>query len=165
MRSQRDVYEHAIETERAELIEFPEEEEEELALIYEAKGLPREDAQRIARHIMQRPQVALDTMAREELGLDPDELGSPWGAAISSFLAFTAGAVVPIAPYIFSEGMLSFQLSIALSALALLIVGGALSFFTGKNSLWGALRMLFAGGIAAGVTYTVGRLIGVSVAG
>jgi VIT1/CCC1 family predicted Fe2+/Mn2+ transporter len=80
-------------------------------------------------------------------------------------VAFTAGAVVPIAPYIFSEGMLSFQLSIALSALALLIVGGALSFFTGKNSLWGALRMLFAGGIAAGVTYTVGRLIGVSVAG
>lgn len=165
MRSQRDLYEHQIQIERQEILEFPEEEEEELALIYEAKGLPREDAERIAKYIMARPSIALETMAREELGLDPEELGSPWGAAGSSFVAFVAGAIVPILPYIFDAGTLALGLSVGLSALALIFVGGSLSLFTGKNIVWGALRMLFAGGIAAGVTFVVGKLIGVSVAG
>lgn len=165
VRSQRDVYENQIAIEEEELREFPEDEEEELALIYQAKGLPREDAVRIAKHIMTNPQMALDTMAREELGLDPDELGSPWGAAISSFTAFVGGAIVPIAPYLLNAGGLAFVLSAVLSGVALVLVGGALSAISGKNVLWGATRMLLAGGVAAAVTFGIGRLIGISIAG
>lgn len=165
MRSQRDVYEYQIQIERAELEESPEEEQEELVLIYQAKGLEREDAERIAEHIMQRPDVALDTMVREELGLDPDELGSPWGAAASSFFAFIAGAIVPIISYIVFSDMLAFVLSGVLSALALIVVGGALGAISGRSVMWAAMRMLLVGGAAAAVTYGIGKMIGISVAG
>ena len=114
---------------------------------------------------MQRPEVALETMTREELGLNPDELGSPWGAAASSFLAFVLGAVVPILPYIFDAGEMAFILSAALSGVALVVVGGALALVTGKNAAWSAMRMLAFGGAAAAVTYGIGRLIGVSILG
>ncbi len=164
MRSQRDVYEYKISVERAELEEWPEEEEEELALIYQAKGLSQEEAERLAKQIMEIPQVALETMAREELGLDPNELGSPWGAAISSFIAFVAGAIVPILPYLFNAGELAFVLSAALSAGALVLVGGALALMTNRSVAWGALRMLAAGSAAASVTFGIGHLIGVSIA-
>lgn len=165
MRSQRDVYEHQIQMEAVELKEWPEEREEELVLIYQAKGLGEEEAQSIAKHIMARPQVALETMAREELGLDPSQLGSPWGAAISSLVAFVAGALVPIFPYVLGLGDLAFGLSAGLSACALVLVGGALAFTTGRNVAWGGLRMFLAGGAAAAVTFGIGRLIGVSVIG
>ena len=165
MRSQRDLYEHQLRLEEVELREWPEEEEEELALIYQAKGLTREESESIAKSIMARPQVALETMAREELGLDPSQLGWPWGAAISSFIAFVLGAVVPILPYIFDAGELAFILSAALSAGALVGVGGLLAGLTGKSAAWGAIRMLLAGGAAAAVTFGVGHLIGVSVVG
>ena len=163
MRSQRDVYEFKISVEQAELDEWPEEEEEELALIYRAKGLSQEDAEHLAKRIMESPQVALETMAREELGLDPNELGSPWGAAISSFIAFVVGAIFPILPYLFDAGELTFVLSAALSAGALVLVGGALAVMTRKNAVWGALRMLIAGSVAAAVTFGIGSLIGVSI--
>lgn len=165
MRSQRDVYEHQIGMEKIELEEWPEEEEEELVLIYQAKGFARGDAEDIAKHIMARPQVALETMAREELGLDPMQLGSPWGAAISSFIAFVSGALVPIFPYIVNAGDLAFGLSAGLSAGALVLVGGTLAATTSRSVRWGALRMLLAGGAAAAVTYGIGHLIGVSVIG
>jgi VIT1/CCC1 family predicted Fe2+/Mn2+ transporter len=165
MRAQRDVYEHQIGIERAEIEEVPEEEEEELALIYRAKGLSREEAGYLAKRIISNPDVALDTLAREELGLDPSQLGSPWGAAFSSFTAFAAGALVPVLPYMVGAGTMAFTLSIGLSAGALALVGGALSFLTGRSPLRGSARMLLAGGLAAGVTYTVGRLIGITVAG
>jgi len=165
MRSQRDIYEHQIRLESVEISEWPEEEEEELALIYRAKGLSPEEAQRIAKQIMANPNVALETMAREELGLDPNALGSPWGAAFSSFVAFVAGAIVPILPYIFDAKDLSFMLSAALSAGALLVVGGLLAAISAKRVSWGAIRMLIAGGVAAAVTFGIGNLIGVSVAG
>jgi VIT1/CCC1 family predicted Fe2+/Mn2+ transporter len=165
VRSQRDVYEYQITIEKAELQEFPEEEEDELALIYEAKGIAPEDARSIAKQIMENPNAALDTMAREELGLDPEELGSPWGAATSSFAAFVAGAIIPILPYIFDAGTLTFILSTVLSSGALLLVGGMLSTLSAKNPLWGAFRMLLAGGAAAAVTFGIGHLIGVSIAG
>ena len=163
MRSQRDIYERQIEVEEAELREWPEEEEEELVLIYEAKGLPREQAESVAKQIMASPEVALETMAREELGLDPAQLGSPWGAAISSFVAFVAGAVVPILPYIFDAGTKAFMLSGVSGAVALLAVGWALAKVSGKSTTWGALRMILAGGAAAAVTFGVGRWIGVSI--
>ena len=163
MRSQRDLDEYRIRMEEAELAEWPEEEEEEMVLIYQAKGFSLEDAQGIAKQIMARPQVALETMAREELGLDPSQLGSPWGAAISSFIAFIAGAIVPILPYIFGAGDLALSLSAALSAAALVLVGGTLAALTGRSASWGALRMLLAGGAAAAVTFGIGSLIGVTV--
>ena len=166
MRSQRDLNEQSLAMEEAELRDWPEEEEEELALIYRAKGLPRDESERIAKQIMARPDVALETMAREELGLDPSKLGgSPWRAAASSFMAFLAGASVPILPYVFGSGDAAFALSGIMGAAALLGVGGLLSGLTGKSVRWGALRMLLAGGAAASVTYGVGSLIGVTIVG
>jgi VIT1/CCC1 family predicted Fe2+/Mn2+ transporter len=163
--AQREVFERQIALEREELAMSPEQEREELSLLYQAKGIPSEEADLIAGRLMADPAAALDTMVREELGLDPDELGSPWGAAISSFLAFGAGAVLPVLPYIFAEGTLAFVLSIVLSGLGLFVVGGAITLFTGRNPLFGGLRMLGIGAIAAAITYVVGRLIGVGVAG
>jgi VIT1/CCC1 family predicted Fe2+/Mn2+ transporter/rubrerythrin len=164
MRSQRDIYEHEIQKERIELQLWPEEEEEELVLIYQAKGLSEEDSRRVAKQVMADPVVALDTMAREELGLDPSQLGSPWRASLSSFTAFVSGALVPILPYIFDAGNLAFSLSAVLSAGALVGVGGLIAIMSGRNAAWGALRMLLAGGAAAAVTFGIGRLIGVSIA-
>ena len=159
MRSQRDLYEYQIEVEAAELEEWPEEEEQELVLIYRAKGLSQEESETVAKRIMSRSAIALETMAREELGLDPSQLGSPWGAALSSFIAFVSGAIVPIFPYLIDAGDLSFILSGVLSAAALVIVGGALAALTSKSALWGATRMLLAGGAAAAVTCGIGNLI------
>ncbi|MBI2856094.1 MAG: VIT1/CCC1 transporter family protein [Chloroflexi bacterium] len=163
MRSQRDVYEHQISRERAEIEQWPKEEEEELVLLYRAKGLSQEEAQRLAKSVMANPEVALDTMVREELGLDPSKLGSPWGASLSSFAAFVAGAIVPIMPYILGSGTLAFFLGGILSGGALLAVGGTLAWLTDRSIRWGALRMFFAGSAAAAVTFGVGRLIGVSL--
>ncbi|MFL2784570.1 MAG: VIT1/CCC1 transporter family protein, partial [Dehalococcoidia bacterium] len=145
MKSQRDVYEHQISSEREELEMWPEEEEEELVLIYRAKGIPENEARKIAANIIKKPEVALDTMAREELGLDPEALGSPVSAALSSFIAFSMGAVVPLIPLIFSLGTKSIILSALVSAFALIIVGGCLSIASGKNFISGSLRMLIAG--------------------
>ena len=163
VRSQRDVYEYEIRKEELELTEFPDEEKEELALIYQAKGLSEEEAQHVAEHVMADPKVALDTMAREELGLDPDQLGAPWTASLSSFAAFVAGAFVPIFAYVINAGDLAFFLSAGLSAAALATVGAAIGLMSGRNAAWSGLRMLLAGGAAAAVTYGVGSLIGVSL--
>jgi VIT1/CCC1 family predicted Fe2+/Mn2+ transporter len=165
MRSQREIYENEIRKERAELEEWPEEEEEELQLIYQAKGLSPEESSQVAKWLMADPEVVLDTMAREELGLDPSQLGSPWRASSSSFVAFVVGASFPIAPYIFDAGALAFSLSAFLSGAALVTVGGLLALVSGRNVAWGALRMLLAGGAAAAVTFGVGRFIGVSLLG
>ncbi len=161
MRSQRDIYEFELAKERIELIEWPEEELEELELIYQAKGLSAEEASTVAQRVMADPEVALDTMAREELGLDPSELGSPRGAAFASFLAFVGGALVPIAPHVLQAGDLAFLLSAGLSAAALLIVGSTLASMSGRTVWWGGLRMLLAGGAAATVTYGIGSLVGI----
>lgn len=163
VRSQRELYEHEIEKEKKELEASPEEEARELALIYRAKGLPREEAERLGRAIVQNPESALDTLAREELGLDPADLGSPWGAAGSSFAAFVAGALVPLFPFFFLKGGPGLLLSTVLSGLALLAVGALLAFFSGRSPLRGALRMLLIGGGVAAVTNVVGRLVGASL--
>ncbi|MCC6175521.1 MAG: VIT1/CCC1 transporter family protein [Chloroflexi bacterium] len=165
IQSQREMFERQIALERDELEENPEEERAELALIYQAKGLPAPDAERLARTLMHDKRVALDTLAREELGLDPDELGSPWGAAISSFAAFSLGAIVPVVPYLLVSGFLAFFISVILSAIALFLVGAGVSLVTGRGLLYSAVRMVLIGGLAAIVTYLVGKVIGVSVAG
>ena len=163
VRSQKDIYEHQIDIERAELEEWPEEEEEELVLIYRAKGIEESQAKVIASALMADPNRALDTMAREELGLNPQDLGSPWSAAISSLLAFALGALIPIIPILFSSGNISIILSAIFSSLVLFIVGGIVSVASGKNIFVGATRMLLAGTLAATVTYGVGYLLGISI--
>ena len=165
MRSQRDVFEHQIELERIELEQWPEEEQAELVLLYQAKGLGRAQATAVAARIMENPEAALDTLAREELGLDPAGLGSPWRASGSSFLAFVAGAAVPVAPYVLDAGRLAFGLSAALSATALLVVGGLLAVLSGRGVARGALRMLLVGSAAAAVTFAIGSLIGGALLG
>jgi VIT1/CCC1 family predicted Fe2+/Mn2+ transporter len=163
--SQREMFERQIALERDELEDNPEEEERELALIYRAKGLPEAEATRLAAALMRDRDVALDTLSREELGLDPSELGSPWRAAISSFASFAVGAVIPVVAYLFVAGFAAFLVSVTLSAVALFAVGAGVSLVTGRGVLYSGLRMVLIGGAAAAVTYLVGKLIGVSVAG
>jgi len=164
MQSQREVFERQIELEREELRVMPEEEERELARLYRRKGIPDADARRLAHHLMEDPEMALDTKVREELGLDPDQLGSPWGAAGGSFVAFVIGAFVPLLPFLVSSGSPAFFGSLGLSLVALFAVGAAVSLLTGR-SLWrSGLRQVVIGGLAAAVTYAVGSIIGVSVA-
>ncbi|MCL5110754.1 MAG: VIT1/CCC1 transporter family protein [Chloroflexi bacterium] len=165
MRAQREVFERQLRLEREELAATPEEEKEELALIYRAKGVPKIEAERLAQTLVSDSQVALDTLAREELGLDPQELGSPWSAAGSSFAAFSVGAVLPVLPFLFLHGLTAVAVSALLSAFALFGVGAALSLFTGRNPVFSGGRMLLIGAAAAAVTYAIGSLIGVSVAG
>jgi VIT1/CCC1 family predicted Fe2+/Mn2+ transporter len=163
VRSQREFFEHQIGLERDELEQYPEAEAQELALIYAAKGLPAADAQRLAAQIVADPEHALDTLAREELGLNPDELGSPWGAAISSFLSFAAGALLPLAPFIFTAGPRALPIAIGVTGVALFAVGALLSLYTGRNALFSGARMLALGGLAGGITWVVGRLAGVTL--
>jgi VIT1/CCC1 family predicted Fe2+/Mn2+ transporter/rubrerythrin len=164
MRAQRELYERQIELERAELEGAPEEEQKELALIYRAKGLAPAEAEQAAARIMADPQIALDTLVREELGLDPSELGSPWGAAIGSFLAFAVGAVVPVIPFVIvtSAATPYVVASAALSAVALFGVGASLSLFTGRSPWWSGLRQVSLGAAAAAATFFIGKLVGVS---
>ena len=162
MRSQREMFEHQIAQEREELELYPEEEAEELALIYHARGVPLEDARMLAADLIKDPQVALDTLAREELGLDPDNLGSPWGAALSSFIAFAIGASLPLIPFVTGFGEHSVIASAIIAGIALFGVGAALSLFSGKSVLAGGLRMAFIGALAGGATFAVGSLFGVA---
>jgi VIT1/CCC1 family predicted Fe2+/Mn2+ transporter len=160
MRSQREAYEREIDLESEELRDDPEAEAEELALIYRAKGLDAEEAERIATTIMKDREAALDTMVREELGLDPDELGSPWSAAVSSLIAFTLGAAVAVLPYLVTSGTTALVGSISLAAIALFVVGAALGLLNGRGSVRSGARQLVIGGGAALVVYVVGHLIG-----
>jgi vacuolar iron transporter family protein len=107
--------------------------------------------------------AALDTMVREELGLDPGELGSPWGVALSSFVAFAVGAFVVVLPYLFGSGTAALVTAILLSVAALVTVGGSIGVLTGRSMFRGALRQLLVGGLAAAATYTIGSIIGISV--
>jgi VIT1/CCC1 family predicted Fe2+/Mn2+ transporter len=163
--AQRELFEQQIAMEKQELEMSPKEEEEELSLIYQAKGIPEEDAHVMARRIIQNPRTAIDTLAREELGLDPSQLGSPWMAAGSSFMAFIVGALVPVLPYIVTSGAKAFGASAALSCLALFAVGALISIFTARGPLSSGARMLGIGLLASAITYFVGSLLGVSVAG
>jgi VIT1/CCC1 family predicted Fe2+/Mn2+ transporter len=163
VRSQREVYEHQIDLERDELEQYPQEEAAELALIFQAKGVEREEARKLAKDIIADPDRALDTLAREELGLNPEELGSPWGAALFSFVSFSGGAIVPLLPFFFGTGMSVLFTAIGLTSMALFGVGAALSLFTGRHAWLGGLRMLAIGGAAGGATYLIGTALGVTL--
>jgi VIT1/CCC1 family predicted Fe2+/Mn2+ transporter len=162
MQSQRELFERQIELERAELRDMPEEELAELAAVYRSKGFSPEEALGIASRQFRDPDAALSTLVREELGLDPDELGSPWGAALGSFVAFAIGAVIPVVPYLVLSGVTAFAVSIATSLVALFLVGVGVSLLTGKNAIYTGARQTGIGVAAATITYLVGRVIGVA---
>jgi VIT1/CCC1 family predicted Fe2+/Mn2+ transporter len=163
--AQRELFEQQIAMEKQELEMSPKEEEEELALIYQAKGIPDDQARALARRIIANPKTAIDTLAREELGLDPTQLGSPWMAAGSSFVAFIIGAFVPVLPYLFISGTTAWASSSLLSCVALFGVGALISIFTARGPVVSGLRMLGIGLLASAITYSVGWLLGVSVTG
>jgi len=163
MRSQREMFEYQISLERKELETYPEEEAEELALIYAARGLSPGDAHLLATKTIASPEHALDTLAREELGLNPDELGSPRGAAAFSFASFAVGAAVPLLPFLIFSGSSALGGCIGLTAASLFGVGAAISLFTGRSALANGLRMLLIGAGAGAATYLIGRALGVAM--
>jgi vacuolar iron transporter family protein len=160
MRSQKESYEREISLESDELRDDPEAEIEELALIYRAKGLDADEARRVAVTIMKDPDAALDTMVREELGLDPDRLGSPWSAAISSLLAFAVGAIVVVLPFVFGSGLTALFAAVASAGVALFVVGAAIGLLNGRSASRCGARQLLIGGGAAVLVFMIGHLMG-----
>jgi vacuolar iron transporter family protein len=161
MRVQREVLERLLHLEAHELGNDPDLEREELSAIYQRKGLPPDLAGQVATELMRDPTVALDTHAREELGIDADEgLGSPWGAAISSFVTFAFGAMLPLIPFFFTEGTQAVVMAGVIAAVSLLVVGALTSLLTGRSAVFSAVRQLLIGVLAALVTYAIGRAIG-----
>ena len=164
--SSRELSQRQIDIEADELAHAPEEEKEELVLIYQAKGLEEMQARALADKLMANKDTALDTLAREELGVDPAELGgSPYAAAASSFALFATGAIFPVAPFFWLGGVSAIAASAALSGVALMAIGAGTSLFTGRTFAYSAARQLFGGLAAAAITYGIGRLIGVAVTG
>jgi vacuolar iron transporter family protein len=163
MQSQRELFERQIALERAELEAMPEEEQAELASLYRAKGFPPNEADAIAARLFANPERALDALVREELGLDPDQLGSPVGAAAGSFVAFAIGALVPVVPYMLGSGPAAFGASLVLSLVAAFAVGAGVSLLTGRGTLFSGARQVVIGAVAAGVTFAVGSALGVAV--
>jgi vacuolar iron transporter family protein len=166
VRSSRELAEREIQTERDELEANPEEERHELQLIYEAKGLSSSEADELSRKLLSDPTVAIDVLSREELGIDPSELGgSPWVAAGASMLLFALGALVPVLPLMFLTGTTAIVASLGAGGAGLCLIGTAIAVFTGRSAIYSAGRQLLLGLLAAGVTFGIGRLIGVAIGG
>lgn len=160
----RELARTQIAREKEELEQTPDAERKELALIFQAKGLPRQDALRAAAQIMRNPRTALDTLAREELGIDPREMGgNPWSAAAFSFCLFAAGALFPVAPFFFASGAAGVAWSLAVSGAALAAIGVVTSIFSGRTPVYSAVRQVLIGAAAAAITYGTGAAIGVSL--
>lgn len=162
MASQRELFEGQIAEERDELERYPDDEAEELALIYAARGVALEDARMLAKALVRNPERALDALAREELGVNPEDLGSPWGAAISSFFAFAVGAILPLVPFLLGVAQ-AVPVAVGISAVALFVVGATLSLYSGRSAWVGGGRMLLIGGLAGGATWLAGRAFGAVV--
>lgn len=166
VQSSRELYMRQIALEAEELEASPEHEEMELALIYQAKGMEKSKAQEMAKKIMSDKETALDTLVREELGIDKSELGgSAWEAALTSFFLFAIGAIIPVIPFFFTSGNEAVYISLGLSVIGLFGIGSATSLFTGRSVWFSGGRQVLFGLTAAGVTYAIGHLIGVSIAG
>jgi vacuolar iron transporter family protein len=162
VRTQREVYERLMQLEAQEIGSDPEIERRELVEIYAHKGLSTDLAERLATELMRDPEAALETAAREELGLDKEGLGSPAAAAGSSLVMFALGAFVPLIPFLVTSGIPAVTASAILSGLALFGVGAAMSYLTGRPWMLSGLRMLAVGGSAAAITFLVGELLNVS---
>jgi VIT1/CCC1 family predicted Fe2+/Mn2+ transporter len=164
MRAQTELLERELDIERAEIARRPDAEQRELAEIYRSRGVAAEVADRLAQEMMSDPDLALETHAREELGIDPGELGAPVKAAASSFAAFSVGALVPLLPWFFTGGTPGVLLSMALGAVAALVIGILLARFTKRSVVAGAGRQLLIAALAAGIPYMIGRGVGVAAA-
>ncbi len=158
--SSREAAEAQIAAEREELERMPEAEQEELALIYQAKGLPEAQANELAARIMTDPESALGVLAREELGIVPEELGSPWTAALASFILFGIGALLPVLPFFFTGGVTGIVLSAILAGLGLFVLGSAITLLTGRSAWYSGGRQLILGLVIATITFAIGSLIG-----
>jgi VIT1/CCC1 family predicted Fe2+/Mn2+ transporter len=164
VQSSRELFARQIAIEAAELEQTPEEEREELALIYQAKGLDAASAGQLADELLADRSHALSTLAREELGIDPDELGgSPWTAAITSFGLFAVGAIIPVLPFLAASGDTAIVISIALSAVALFALGAATTLMTGRSVAFAGTRQLVIGLAAAAITFGIGSAVGGAV--
>jgi len=162
MRAQAELLERELALERRALARTPELERRELAAIYRHRGIDRDTADSMARQVMSDPDTALEVHAREEMGVDPSSLGSPTAAAVASFITFGVGALVPLLPFFWSHGTSAILTAIALAAVAAVFVGAALAKFTGRSAVFSAARQLVICAAAAGVTYAVGHLVGIS---
>jgi len=166
VQSARELAEREMRIEKREIEENPLEEREELELIYESKGLGKTEAKELSKVIMKDEKTALDALSREELGIDPAELGgSPWTAAFTSFFLFAVGAVIPVVPFMVVRGEAAPLVAVGAGGLGLLVIGVAISLFTGRSPLWSGVRQLLLGFAAAGATYAIGHAIGVAVTG
>ncbi len=164
VQSARELYGRQIAIERQELQDVPEEEAEELSLIYQSKGVDEASATELASNLIHQGAAALDTLAREELGIDPQELGgSAWGAAITSFFLFAIGAIIPVAPFIFGSGLITVGISLALSALGFFAIGAGVSLTTGSPLWLSGGRQVAFGLLAAAITFALGRLVGTAI--
>lgn len=165
MTAQSELLERELEMEARELRRSPAAEQAELAAIYRSRGVEPDTAEALATELMRDPELALETHAREELGIDPSSLGSPVGAATSSLVAFSVGALVPLAPWFFTEGMAALVMAVVLTGVAALAVGVLVATFTGRSKLRTALRQLLLTAVPAAVTYAIGTAVGVGVVG
>jgi len=162
MRAQSELMQHELDVERNALRAFPEGERRELAAIYEQRGLEPDLAAELSTKMMRDPEVALETHAREELGINPANTGNPLQAAVSSFVMFAAGALVPLLPWFFTHGTPAILWTVALGAVSAFSVGAALAHFTKRPWLWSATRQLLISVVAASVTFAIGHVIGAS---
>jgi len=166
VQSARELHQRQLDIESAEIAASPDEEAHELALIYQAKGLSEDQARSLAERLMAKPETARETLAREELGIEPGELGgSPWQAAGTSAALFSVGAIVPVFPFFFLSANTAVFTSLACSAAALFLIGAGITLLTGRSVWYSGVRQLLFGVVAAGLTYGVGRLLGAQIAG
>ncbi len=163
MRAQTELFERELDMERVELRRNPHVELVELSQIYASRGIDPDRAREMAQDIMADPDRALETHAREELGINPNSLGSPYGAALSSLLAFALGALLPLLPWFFAQGDAAVVASIVFAALGAVAIGVSLARFTGRSPVRSAARQLGIAVVAAGITFLIGRVVGVGV--
>lgn len=161
VKSSRELYEHEITAEKAEIVSSPDEEANELSLIYQAKGLDEKSANNLANQIISNQEKALETLSREELGIEPQTLGgSALEAAVTSFLLFTGGAIIPVIPFLLISGFPAVVASLAFSAIMLFVIGAAVTMFTGRSVIYSGGRQVLFGLAAAALTFAVGHLFG-----
>jgi VIT1/CCC1 family predicted Fe2+/Mn2+ transporter len=165
MRAQSELFQREIEIERREIERRPEGELRELVHLYETRGLPPDLARQVAKEMMSDPETALETHAREELGIDPSSTGKPVQAAVASFVTFAVGAFMPLLPFLFSSGTGATLAAVAIAGVSALVVGGLLSIFTGRDWWFSALRQLLICAAAGALTFGLGSAIGVSGVG
>lgn len=164
MQAQRELLERELDLERTEIHRRPENERRELVQIYRNRGIDHDLAEELATEVHRDPDLALETHAREELGIDPGELGSPIAAAAASFVTFALGALLPLLPWFFTDGGTAIWVSVALALVGSLAIGIGLAAFTGRSPLRTAMRQLIVGAIAAGVPYVIGNAVGAGAA-